>query len=115
TETESGTKVVNPDAEGVLYILDDALIFSMTTEGLDFEAAQRDNLSTNADFTAALALLPAADYNATVYIDQQVMIEALSTSDPAVAESMEAFSGLMSGIGAQVWGFTILDNTSLVM
>src|SRR5690606_5956307 len=62
TETESFTKVVNPDAEGVLYILDDALIFSMTTEGLDFEAAQRDNLSTNADFTAALALLPAADY-----------------------------------------------------
>ncbi len=114
-EMDGYTLVSNPDADGALFILDDAILFTQTADVLDLDSAMADSLADNEIFTSRLALLPASDYNATVYISQSDLMEAVAASSPENAEAMGAFGDMFDSLGAQVWGFTILDGNSLVM
>ncbi len=115
TDEGAYTLLTNPDSDAAIFVGDDAVLFTNYPDLLPVEGVPVDNLSANPAFTDTLALLPEADYNATLYLDLPAILKAAATSDPEAAEAMNAFGSLMGRVGPQVWGFTILDETALTL
>lgn len=80
-------------------------------------------LASNPALGEALDRLPQDDYNVVVYIDvanvMNSMMGMLDEQDNEMSEQlqqqMEQMQGLMGAIGPQAWGFTIVDDRSLMI
>ncbi len=98
-----------------LAVGDDVVFLGTDVNSFPFNAVKAP-LSKSADFVESVARLPESTYNALVYVNTPQLLEfnaALSemmgqTTTPGLA----AFN---AATGSQVWGFTILDDTTLVM
>ncbi len=103
------------DSEAGIYINDEVLLFTNTRDMLPHRAPLTTSLRDNSAFNDALALLPETDYNATLYLDLAALLQAAAANDPEAAEAMDMFGPLLGGLGPQVMGFTILNDTSLTI
>jgi hypothetical protein len=94
---------------------DDVLFFGTDVSAFPFNPVKTP-LAESVDFVESLAQLPESTYNALIYVNAPALMEmnaAVSemmgqTTAPALA----AFNNLTN---SQVWGFTILDDTTLVV
>lgn len=97
----------------ILAVGDEALFIVEDMELLGMPAAP---LSENPKFTGTLALLPGEGYGIQVYLDYSsfagMMVEQSAASMGMMASMLGDFYNV---IGAQAYGFTLLDNRAFVM
>jgi hypothetical protein len=101
------------DAEAAVVIRDGVLL--LTNQSALATRLPDGSLASSATFTDAFSRLPETDYNAAVYLNLPTVLEAAAASDPEAAQVMGVLGGVMSALGPQAWGFTIIDGVSLTM
>lgn len=103
----------------LIIVRDDVLLFSANTDTSLVAASglQSPNLLDQPEFSAALGWLPASDYSVTVYADMIAdMLNMAAAMDSEAAASMGALASMginMAALGPQVFGFTILGDSTL--
>ncbi|MBZ0295945.1 MAG: DUF3352 domain-containing protein [Anaerolineae bacterium] len=98
-----------------LVVTEDAILLSNQLDAILVGDADEQSLADNSLFTDALDRLPADDYNMTIYYDTPALFEAMISSDPEVAQAMEAYGALLNSLEGTATGLTIFDNTALVI
>ncbi len=116
--TQGDFSIFTPEDEGgVVAVGDDVLFLANSVDALPLEAPAAP-LSENAVFIDTLKLLPAGDYNFTVFtnlgdtIRQGLESENMSSSD---RQMMQMFMPLFSNFPAQAFGGTVLDGRSMTI
>ncbi len=119
--SESGSVTVYRGAEDyeAVYIISDSTLLAIISGSLAdrFISGDYPRLSDADGFTDTVALLPAASYNAGVYLNLPAVMAAqmqmgTPPNNPLEARFVEAF---MAALGPQAYGFTILEDRTLTM
>lgn len=96
---------------------DDVLFIATMLDAIPLQGVDNP-LSADATFTESLALLPADDYNAAVYLNLAALQEftneatAMTAGETLTTPMLERLNTL---VGAQIWGFTILGGDTLTI
>ncbi len=101
--------------QSAILLRDGVLMATNDASSLPTDAVPENALSDNAEFTAALGLLPEDSYNATVYVAFTEILQSVMENEPEAADAMGVFGSIFDAIGPQAWGFTILDDVSLTV
>ncbi len=108
-------------ASGIVAIGQDVMLIAAYQEDLAL-AGQNDPLSESATFTDSISLLPAEDYNITIYTNlgdlfKQVMAmqSEMMGSNPAQAAMMKNLAPFLEKFPPEIIGFTVLDERSLTI
>lgn len=114
--TQGDFSIFTPeDAGGVIALGNDVLFVTNNVDELPLQAPAAP-LNVSATFTDTLKLLPAGDYNATLFTNLgDTLQQALEAADMSRDERrmMGMFMPLFGNFPAQAFGFTILDGRSI--
>jgi hypothetical protein len=109
----------DPNGQGLFAVGEDVLFFALSANDIPSLTGDFKSLADNADFTDVMALLPADDYSAVMYMNTPSLV-ALSQSSmtartPDAKAMQEMFAPFYDALGPSAVGLTILDGRSLVM
>ncbi|MBK8027289.1 MAG: DUF3352 domain-containing protein [Chloroflexi bacterium] len=96
----------------------DVMLISVEAGNVESGGLQSTPLSASETFTSTLASLPAAEYNGVIYNNLPVILQAMMESGE-MGQMMDEMPGMymdmMSAVGPQAYGATILDGRSLTI
>jgi hypothetical protein len=116
-KSTAGSLTLYKGSANSVFALSDEALFIVTNEAAIPQGALEKNLTGNAKYTETVGLLPETDYNILIYADIGSIASASMKANASTANNaaMQMQAGLFEAIGAQAYGFTVLDDRSLVI